>query len=255
MRLFSWNVNGIRAVAKKGFQESLNEQMNTPDVLCLQETKAQDEQVAEVVDSLGYHLYVNSAEKKGYSGVAVLSKSEAKDVRKGIGIEAHDSEGRVLSLRFDTFWLVTVYTPNSQNELKRLPYRKEWDNAFLNHLKDLEKDAPVVCCGDLNVAHGEIDIARPKSNYNKSAGYTQDEIDGLTRILDAGFVDSFRHLHPDEVKYSWWSYRAKAREKNIGWRIDYFVVSKSLEDQIAEADIHTEVYGSDHCPISLTLND
>lgn len=254
MRLYSWNVNGIRAVVKKGFEQQFDVSMGMPDVLCLQETKAQDDQVAEVLNSLNYKLYSNAAEKKGYSGVAVLTNIEPREVRKGMGLEAHDHEGRVLSLRFDHFWLVTVYTPNSQNELKRLPYRKEWDKAFLNHLKNLEKDAPVVCCGDLNVAHQDIDIARPKSNYNKSAGYTQDEIDGLSSILHEGFIDSFRFLHPEEVKYSWWSYRAKARDKNIGWRIDYFLVSTALADQIEKAEIHTDITGSDHCPISLELN-
>lgn len=254
MRLSSWNVNGIRAVVKKGFDQSLQDQLGSPDVLCIQETKAQDDQVKEVLNTFDYRLYSNSAEKKGYSGVAVMSKAEPTEVRKGIGLEEHDNEGRVLSLRFKDFWLVTVYTPNSQNELRRLSYRKEWNKAFLAHLKELEKDAPVICCGDLNVAHKEIDIARPKSNYNKSAGYTQDEIDGLSRILENGFIDSFRHLHPEEVKYSWWSYRAKARDKNIGWRIDYFLVSQSLSERIEAAEIHNDIYGSDHCPISLELS-
>lgn len=255
MQLYSWNVNGVRAAVKKGFADTVNTALDAPDVLCLQETKAQDDQVAEALEALeNYHIYSNSAEKKGYSGVAVLTRQEPKDVRYGMGIEEHDTEGRVLSLRFENYWLVTVYTPNSQNELKRLDYRKTWDQAFLQHLKTLEEDAPVICCGDLNVAHQEIDIARPKSNYNKSAGYTQDEIDGLSRILDNGFIDTFRELHPDTVKYSWWSFRANARAKNIGWRIDYFLASEGLKSKIEAAVIRDEVMGSDHCPIGLTID-
>jgi exodeoxyribonuclease-3 len=255
MHLYSWNVNGIRAAVKKGFVDTVNDALDAPDVLCLQETKAQDDQVKEALEGLdGYHIYSNSAEKKGYSGVAVLTKAEPSEVRHGMGIEEHDNEGRVLSLRFADFWLVTVYTPNSQNELKRLDYRKTWDKAFLDHLKSLEETAPVVCCGDLNVAHQEIDIARPKSNYNKSAGYTQDEIDGLSRILENGFIDTYRTLHPETVKYSWWSFRANARAKNIGWRIDYFLTSASLKSNVKSAVIRDEVMGSDHCPIGLELN-
>jgi len=252
MRLVSWNVNGIRATMKKDFALSL-EAMAT-DVLCLQETKAQDDQVAEALAEIeGYHLYSNSAEKKGYSGTAVLSKVEPLSVQYDMGIEEHDQEGRVIAVEFETFYLVTVYTPNSGNGLKRLDYRQQWDTDFLAYLKQLEKQKPVVVCGDLNVAHKDIDLARPKPNYNKSAGYTQAEIDGLDNIVAAGFVDTFRDQGPEEVKYSWWSYRAGARANNVGWRIDYFLVSGSLQTQVVGADILNEVMGSDHCPVLLDL--
>ncbi len=255
MRLISWNVNGLRAAVKKGFVEKFSTELGDPDIVCLQETKAQDDQIIEALEELkGYHISSNSAEKKGYSGVSILSKKEPLSVTEGIGIEEHDTEGRVLTAEFEAFYMVTVYTPNSQNELKRLPYRMEWDEAFKAHLLKLDAAKPVVCCGDLNVAHQEIDIARPKSNYNKSAGYTQDEIDGLSAILSSGFIDTFRTLHPEEVKYSWWSFRANARAKNIGWRLDYFLASERLKSGIAQADILTEVEGSDHCPVVLELN-
>jgi exodeoxyribonuclease-3 len=246
VKLVSWNVNGIRAVMGKDFAESLA--WMQPDVLCLQETKAQDDQVIEALESIsGYHIYSNSAVKKGYSGTAILA------VEADMGIEEHDQEGRVLCAEYPDFYLVTVYTPNSANELKRLPYRQQWDVDFLNYIKQLEKTKPVVICGDLNVAHREIDIARPKSNYNKSPGYTQAEIDGLDNMVKAGFVDSFRYQHPDEVKYSWWSYRAGARAKNIGWRIDYFMTSEALVSHYDKTEIYNEILGSDHCPVSLTL--
>ncbi len=252
MKLVSWNVNGIRAVMGKDFAESLA--LMQPDVLCLQETKAQDDQVIEALASIsGYHIYSNSAVKKGYSGTAILSREKPLAVEADMGIEEHDQEGRVLCAEYPDFYLVTVYTPNSANELKRLPYRQQWDVDFLNYIKQLEKTKPVVVCGDLNVAHREIDIARPKSNYNKSPGYTQAEIDGLDNMVKAGFVDSFRYQHPDEVKYSWWSYRAGARGKNIGWRIDYFMTSEALVGCYDKTEIYNEILGSDHCPVSLTL--
>ncbi len=253
MRVVSWNVNGIRATMKKGFAASL-EEMNT-DILCLQETKAQDDQVFETLTEIkGYYLYTNSAVKKGYSGTAILTKKEPLSVRYDMGIELHDREGRVIALEFDSFFLVTVYTPNSGSELKRLGYRQTWDAAFLNFLKTLEKQKSVIACGDLNVAHKPIDLARPKANYNKSAGYMQEEIDGLDHLIAADFIDTFRHVHPDKVKYSWWSFRAGARSRNIGWRIDYHLVSASMAGNIKDADILNEVMGSDHCPVTLDLD-
>ncbi len=253
MRLVSWNVNGIRAALKKDFAQSLAD-MET-DVLCLQETKAQDEQVIEALSVIeGYHIYCNSAVKKGYSGTAILSKQEPLSVTMDMGIEEHDQEGRVIAAEYKDYFLVTVYTPNSGSELKRLPYRQTWDSAFLSYLKDLEKTKPVIVCGDLNVAHTEIDLARPKPNYNKSAGYMQEEIDGLNNLVEKGFVDTFRHVKPDEVKYSWWSYRAGARAKNVGWRIDYFLTSSSIIDKVKDADILNDVMGSDHCPVQLDLH-
>ncbi|MCU4163568.1 exodeoxyribonuclease III [Carboxylicivirga caseinilyticus] len=254
MKLISWNVNGLRAVAKKDFFESFD-QMG-PDILCLQETKAQDDQVAEVLKSMfGYHIYSNSAEKKGYSGTAVISKQEPISVTKGIGIEEHDNEGRVLTVEYDKFYLVNVYVPNSGSELKRLDYRQDWDKAFFDYLKKLEEKKPVLSCGDFNVAHKEIDLARPKANYNKSAGFMQEEIDGMDRFTQGGLIDTFRYLHPNEPdKYSWWSYRAGARGKNIGWRIDYFLASESFLPEIKDAFILPEIMGSDHCPVGIEIN-
>lgn len=252
MRLCSWNVNGVRAVMKKNFPATLD-QLQT-DVLCLQETKAQDDQVAEALESIeGYHIVSNSAERKGYSGTAILSRKEPLAVRVGMGKKEHDTEGRVLAAEFGKFILVTVYTPNSGNELKRLDYRKTWDAAFLKYMQKLEQEKPLIICGDLNVAHQEIDIARPKANYNKTAGYTQTEIDGFDNLMQAGFVDTFRSLNPEEVKYSWWSFRANARAKNIGWRIDYFLISPTLQKKIRGADINNDVLGSDHCPVTLDI--
>lgn len=252
MRLVSWNVNGIRAAMKKDFATSL--QGMATDVLCLQETKAQDDQVIEALASInGYHIYSNSAEKKGYSGTAILSKSEPLSVQFDMGVAEHDQEGRVIAAEFKHYYLVTVYTPNSGSELKRLDYRQQWDADFLAYLKQLEDKKPVIVCGDLNVAHQDIDLARPKPNYNKTAGYTQAEIDGLDNIIASGFVDTFRHQNPDQIKYSWWSYRAGARGKNIGWRIDYFLVTDSLKDKIDRTDILNDVMGSDHCPVLLDL--
>ena len=253
LRLVSWNVNGIRAVIKKDFFSSLEHMQ--PDVLCLQETKAQDDQVKEALSDLqGYHVYSNSAIKKGYSGTAILSRQEPLSVKYDIGIEEHDTEGRVICAEYEDYFLVTVYTPNSGSELKRLDYRQTWDAAFLDYLKALEKIKPVVVCGDLNVAHKDIDLARPKPNYNKSAGFMQEEIDGIDNYTAAGFVDSFRYLHPDTgEKYTWWSYRAGARQRNVGWRIDYFLVSSTLKGNIKNASIYDEVMGSDHCPVLLEL--
>ena len=246
----SWNVNGIRAVVKKDFDRQLADL--APDVLGLQETKAQDDQVREALFGLDrYEVHSSSAEKKGYSGTAVLTKVPPRSVQAGIGVAALDQEGRVLRAEFEDFHFVTVYTPNSSSGLKRLPFRKTWDLAFLDYLKELDADKPVVCCGDLNVAHAPIDLAGPDANYNKTPGYTQDEIDGMTRMLDAGFVDSWRRHHPEDVKYSWWSYRGGAREKNVGWRLDYMVVSARAMDRVASTHIHNEVEGSDHCPVSL----
>ncbi len=253
MKITSWNVNGIRAVMKKDFAASLAELQT--DVLCLQETKAQDDQVVAALEGLdGYHVFSNSAERKGYSGVAILTREEPLAVRADIGIEEHDKEGRVLTAEYPDFYLVTVYTPNSGNELVRLPYRETWDSAFLAFVTELEKSKPVLMCGDFNVAHRDIDLARPKPNYNKSAGYTQKEIDGMDNIVAAGFVDSFRYLHPDTVKYSWWSYRAGARAKNVGWRIDYLLGTAGLiKEKLRSAEIHNDIFGSDHCPVSVEL--
>tara|TARA_R110001592_G_scaffold66678_2_gene204844 strand:- start:8356 stop:9117 length:762 start_codon:yes stop_codon:yes gene_type:complete len=253
VRLVSWNVNGIRAAMKKDFLVSLAE-MDT-DVLCLQETKAQDGQVLEALCDLnGYHIYTNSAVKKGYSGTAILSKIEPISVEYDLGIEEHDQEGRVIAAEYAEFILVTVYTPNSGSELKRLPYRQSWDQEFHDYLKQLETRKPVIVCGDLNVAHKDIDLARPKPNYNKSAGYMQQEIDGIQQYIDSGFIDSFRLIHPSKEKYSWWSYRAGARAKNVGWRIDYFLISSVLKDKVIDAEILNDVMGSDHCPVQIDLN-
>lgn len=253
MKIISWNVNGIRAAAKKDFFEDLGKM--SPDILCLQETKAQDDQVAEVLASVdSFEVYSNSAEKKGYSGTAILSKIKPLSVHKDLGKAEHDSEGRVLRLEYESFFLVNVYTPNSGNDLKRLGYRQSFDLDFFSYLKGLEKEKPVVVCGDFNVAHKEIDLARPKANYNKSAGYMQEEIDGMDRFIQGGFVDTFRHFFPDKQEsYSWWSYRAGAREKNIGWRIDYFLVSASFLSSVSGAFILDQVMGSDHCPIGIEL--
>jgi exodeoxyribonuclease-3 len=253
VKLVSWNVNGIRAVVKKEFLASVAKL--EADVLCLQETKAQDDQVLEALAELkGYAIFSNSADKKGYSGTAIITREQPISVTKDIGIPEHDTEGRVLHAEYADFHLVTVYTPNSGSELKRLPYRQTWDSAFLTYLKTLEHTKPVLVCGDLNVAHQAIDLARPKQNYNKSAGYMQEEIDGIQTLIKSGFKDTFREIHPETAKYSWWSYRAGAREKNIGWRIDYFLCSERLLGSIAEAEIHNDIYGSDHCPVSVKLS-
>jgi exodeoxyribonuclease III len=253
MKIVSWNVNGIRAIAKKTFFNDL--ELLETDILCLQETKALENQVAEALSQLdGYHLYANSALRPGYSGTAVISKIKPLNVTKGINYMEHDTEGRVLCLEFEAFFLVNVYVPNSGSELKRLVYRQEWDNAFFDYIKNLERLKPVIVCGDFNVAHKEIDLARPKANYNKTAGYMQEEIDGMERFIRGGLADTFRCLYPDETeRYSWWSYRAGARSKNIGWRIDYFLVSKSFLPSVKNAFILEEVTGSDHCPVGIVL--
>jgi exodeoxyribonuclease III len=253
MKLISWNVNGIRAAMNKDFSASFASM--DCDVLCLQETKAQDEQVVEALAGIdGYQIFTNSASKKGYSGTSIISRIAPLSVTKDMGIAEHDEEGRVICAEFAHFFLVTVYTPNSGSELKRLGYRQQWDADFLAYLKKLEENKPVVVCGDLNVAHKAIDLARPKANYNKSAGYMQEEIDGIEKLIQAGFIDTYRLLNPDEVKYSWWSYRAGAREKNVGWRIDYFLTSPALKEKVAVADIYNHIHGSDHCPVALQLN-
>jgi exodeoxyribonuclease III len=252
MRLISWNVNGVRAAVKKDLVNSVAQMQ--PDVLCLQETKAQDHQVLEALAGLeGYHITPFSAVRPGYSGTAVISRQAPVAIQRGLGIEEHDQEGRVISAEYDDFFLVNVYTPNSGDGLKRLDYRERWDRDFLLHVQSLEKTKPVVICGDLNVCHRPIDIARPQANYNKNPGYTQREIDGMDRLLNVGFIDSFRHFYPDTVKYSWWSMRGGAREKNVGWRLDYFLASGSLRTRLQQAEILNDIYGSDHCPVMLTL--
>ncbi len=253
MKIISWNVNGIRAIAKKSFFADL--EPIDADIICFQETKAQEYQVAETLEPLkGYHIYSNAAKKPGYSGTAVISKTKPLSVTKGINIEEHDTEGRVLCLEYEAFSLVNVYVPNSGSELKRLGYRQEWDKVFFKYLKGLEKIKPVVVCGDLNVAHKPVDLAHPKANYNKTAGYMQEEIDGMDMITSGGFADTFRRLYPDaKDKYSWWSYRAGAKSKNVGWRIDYFLVSESLLPSVGDAYILEEVSGSDHCPVGIDI--
>ena len=251
MKLISWNVNGLRAVMGKGFMDSFN--ALDADVFCLQETKLQAGQIE--MNLPGYHQYWNYAEKKGYSGTAVFTRIEPLNVEYGIGIEAHDQEGRVLTLEFADFYLVCCYTPNSQDGLKRLDYRMQWEDDFRGYLKELERKKPVVLCGHLNVAHEEIDIKNPKSN-RMNAGFTDQERGKMTELLAAGFVDTFRALHPEETgAYSWWSYRFHARENNAGWRIDYFIVSEALRSRVASASIHSEIYGSDHCPVELCLGE
>ncbi len=253
MKIISWNVNGIRAVQGKGFAATLA-QLDA-DCLLLQETKAQDDQVLQALQAIDhYQIYSNSAERKGYSGVAILTRKPPLRVIHDIGIDEHDQEGRVIVAEFENFYLLNVYVPNSGDQLVRLDYRQTWDRALLAYLQRLQAEKPVIACGDFNVAHQPIDIARPKANYNKSAGYTQVEIDGFSQFLDAGLVDSYRHLHPDSIAYSWWSYRANARENNIGWRIDYVLASQSLVGQIRQAFILPEITGSDHCPVGIELN-
>ena len=253
MKIISWNVNGIRAIANKDFFKDFSK--IDPDILCLQETKAQDNQVAETLNPIeGYHIYSNSAEKKGYSGTAILTKTKPLSTSTDIGIPEHDTEGRVLCLEYAKFYLADVYVPNSGNALKRLDYRQNWDKAFYDYLKDLEKTKPLIVCGDFNVGHKALDLARPKQNYNKSAGFMQEEIDGMDRFTQGGFKDSFRYFHPTETdKYTWWSYRAGARTKNVGWRIDYFLVSESFIPNLKNAFILSEVMGSDHCPVGIEL--
>lgn len=250
MRLISWNVNGIRACVQKGFLDFFKEV--DADIFCIQESKLQEGQIE--LDLEGYNQYWNYAKKKGYSGTAIFTKQKPLEVTYGLGIEEHDQEGRVITLEFEQFYMVTVYTPNSQNELARLPYRMEWEEAFKDYLKELDEKKPVIVCGDLNVAHKEIDLKNPKTNQ-KNAGFTIEERTKFSELLENGFTDTFRYFYPDmEGIYSWWSYRFKAREKNAGWRIDYFLTSSSLEDQLVGAKIHTEVLGSDHCPVELEIS-
>lgn len=253
MKIISWNVNGIRAITKKDFFPLLGSL--DPDILCMQETKAQDHQVEESLDSLnGYHLYTYSAVRPGYSGTAVMTKIPPLSVTRGINIEEHDREGRVLCLEFASYFLVNVYVPNSGAELLRLGYRQEWDRAFYHYLKMLENTKPVIACGDLNVAHKPIDLARPKENYNKAAGYMQEEIDGMDRLVNGGLADTFRHFYPDaKDRYSWWSFRAGARSRNIGWRIDYFLISRPLLPILRDAFIREDISGSDHCPVGIVI--
>lgn len=248
----SWNVNGLRAIVKKYFFENINTMM--PDILCLQETKAQDKEVVKALLPLSnYNLYVNSAIKKGYSGTALLSKVKPIAITNDMGIEKHDNEGRVICAEYPNFYLVNVYVPNSGVKLERLDYRAQWDADFLTYIKSLEKVKPVIIAGDFNVAHQPIDLKNYKANYNKTAGCTQVEIDGITNMIKQGFVDSFRYLHPKKIAYTYWNYRFKARANNIGWRIDYFLMSKSLLNNIKSADILSQFYGSDHCPIILEM--
>ena len=250
MKLISWNVNGLRAAVTKGFMESFNEL--DADIFCLQETKLQPEQIS--LELPGYEQYWNSAVKKGYSGTAVFTRIKPLSVTNGIGIEEHDQEGRVITAEYDNFYLVCCYTPNSQRELARLEYRMAWEDAFRNYLLELDKKKPVILCGDLNVAHQEIDLKNPKTN-RKNAGFSDEERAKMTELLGAGFTDTFRHLYPDVIEqYSWWSYMGKARERNTGWRIDYFITSKRLDDKIQEAKIHQQIFGSDHCPVELVID-
>jgi exodeoxyribonuclease-3 len=249
MKLISWNVNGLRAVWNKGFEEIFKN--FDADIFCIQETKMQEGQLDVNFD--GYKMFLNSAERKGYSGTAIFTKIEPINVYYGIKIDKHDTEGRVITLEFEKFYLVNCYTPNSQRELTRLDYRVEWEDDFREYLKNLDNQKPVILCGDLNVAHNEIDLKNPKTNRG-NAGFTDEEREKFTELLNNGFVDSFRYLYPDKTDcYSWWSYMGRAREKNIGWRIDYFVVSNKMKESIEEAKIHSDILGSDHCPVELDI--
>jgi len=249
-KLISWNVNGLRACVKKGFLDFFNK--IDADIFCIQETKLQEGQID--LDLQGYYDYWNYAEKKGYSGTAVFTKEKPITVKKGIGVGEHDGEGRVLTLEFEEFYLVNVYTPNSKQKLERLDYRMVWEDVFRNYLKELEKSKPVILCGDLNVAHKEIDLKNPKNN-RKNAGFTDEEREKMTELLKSGFIDTFRYFYPEvEGIYSWWSYRFNARANNAGWRIDYFLVSECLKSKLNDSKIYTEVEGSDHCPVELTIN-
>ena len=248
-KMISWNVNGLRAVMGKNFMEVF-EQLDA-DIFCLQETKLQAGQLELTLPD--YYMYWNYAEKKGYSGTALFTKEEPLSVSYGIGLEEHDREGRVITAEFPEYYVLTVYVPNSQNELKRLPYRMEWEDAWRNYIQCLNEKKPIIYCGDLNVAHEEIDLKNPATNH-KNAGFTDEERAKMSRLLDAGYIDTFRLLHPDAIdEYSWWSYRMKARDRNVGWRIDYFIVSEALRDRVKGASIHQEIFGSDHCPIELDI--
>ena len=249
MKFISWNVNGLRACVGKGFEDYFKSA--DADFFCVQETKLQEGQIDFAPE--GYYSFWNYAEKKGYSGTAIFTKKEPLSVKYGMGIEEHDKEGRLITLEYEDFYFITVYVPNSQNELRRLDYRKKWEDDFRNYITELDKKKPVIYCGDLNVAHSEIDLKNPKTNRN-NAGFTDDEREKLSLVLNEGFTDTFRFFYPDkEGIYSWWSYRFRAREKNAGWRIDYFIVSKRLEEKLKGASIHTDIFGSDHCPIELDI--
>ena len=250
MKIISWNVNGIRAILNKNFHVAI--QKENPDILCLQETKAHPDQVDKLLTEFPYH-YWNSAQKPGYAGTAIFSKIKPLSVKNDMGVKDHDQEGRIIAAEFDLFYLITVYVPNSGEELKRLSYRGQWDKDFLDYCKRLEKKKPIIACGDFNVAHTEIDLARPKANYNKTAGYTQQEIDGFQQFINAGFIDSFRQFHQEPGHYSYWSYRFNARQKNVGWRIDYFLISPSLKARLKDAFIRSSVMGSDHCPVGIEM--
>ena len=251
MKFISWNVNGLRACVQKGFLDFFNE--IDADFFCIQESKLQEGQID--LDLPGYQQYWNYAEKKGYSGTAIFARETPLSVSYGIGMEEHDHEGRVITLEYDQFYLVTCYTPNSQNELARLPYRMTWEDAFLAYLKELDAKKPVILCGDLNVAHEEIDLKNPKTN-RKNAGFSDEERAKMTELLAAGFIDTFRYFYPDKTgEYSWWSYRFNARKNNAGWRIDYFIVSDALKERLISASIHQEIFGSDHCPVELELKE
>ena len=248
MKLISWNVNGVRACLNKGFSDFFKE-VNA-DIFCLQETKCQPEQIN--LEFEGYTSYWNSAERKGYSGTAIFTKKQPVNVTYGIGIEEHDKEGRIITLEFENFYLVTNYTPNAKRELERLDYRMVWEDEIRKYLLELNKKKPVIMCGDLNVAHEEIDLKNPKTNKG-NAGFTNEEREKMTELLNAGFIDSYRYLYPEKIEYSWWSYMGHAREKNVGWRIDYFIVSNDFRENIKDATIYTEILGSDHCPVGLEI--
>lgn len=248
VKLISWNVNGLRAITNKTFWEYFDEE--NADVFCIQETKMQEGQLD--IEKEGYHVYINSAKKKGYSGTAIWTKEKPISVSYGIDIEKHDTEGRVITLEFNDFYLVNVYTPNSQRGLERLEYRVKWEEDFRDYIKALDNEKPVILCGDLNVAHMEIDLANPATN-RKSAGFTDEERREMTNLLNSGFVDSFRYLYPEKIKYSWWSYITRARERNVGWRIDYFIVSDRIKDNLEDARIRNDIFGSDHCPVEIDI--
>lgn len=250
MKMISWNVNGLRACVTKGFEDFFND--IDADIFCLQETKLQEGQIDFAPE--GYYSYWNYADKKGYSGTAIFTKKKPLSVKYGMGIDAHDHEGRLITLEFEDFYFATVYVPNSKRELLRLDYRMEWEDDFRAYIKELDKSKPVIYCGDLNVAHKEIDLKNPKTNHH-NAGFTDEERGKMTMLLDSGFTDTFRHFYPDtEGIYSWWSYMFKAREKNAGWRIDYFITSKALDEKLLDAKIHTDIFGSDHCPVELDID-
>lgn len=249
MKLISWNVNGIRAVSNKGFWDYFDKE--NADIFCIQETKMQEGQMD--LEKEEYHVYLNSAAKKGYSGTAIWTKKEPISVKYGIEIEEHDQEGRVITLEFDKFFLVNVYTPNSQRELARLSYRVEWEKDFREYLINLDKKKPVIICGDLNVAHNEIDLKNPATN-RKNAGFTDEERNEMTNLLGAGFIDTYRYLYPEKIEYTWWSYITRARERNAGWRIDYFIISERIKDNLKDARIRWDIFGSDHCPVEIDID-